>query len=190
MNIFVTITVILLLSRILVILSVVHYCLINHTKVCIPCEKNQDNETYCKKMTDRMKIVHFENSTNIDYVSFINTSIKIVDEPKKVTLYTCPPHVTYLQVNPYNFYPLREKLLLPTYIIKRKPMTNNSKFQSCLETYCLDINDNKFVCHVNSMNNFNFQFNSVVSAKVQRIQGMMDIFEVRRATNPERVFQI
>ena len=26
--------------------------------------------------------------------------------------------------------------------------------------------------------------------KVQRIQGMMDIFEVRRATNPERVFQI
>ena len=26
--------------------------------------------------------------------------------------------------------------------------------------------------------------------KVQRIQGMMDIFEVRRATNPKRVFQI
>ena len=30
----------------------------------------------------------------------------------------------------------------------------------------------------------------VLEYKVQRIQGMMDIFDVRRATNPERVFQI
>ena len=165
MNIVIAIT--LLLLQCSAILSKL-YCqkTVKHVYSCIPCKISINNTINCKEVTQNIKIIHFRNSTDdIDYTSFVSSSIKIIEEPEKLTFYSCPPNATYFQVDPDNFYPIKKKLPLPLNDDEGSNSTKNTPFQTCLETYCLTINNNnKLKCHDNIfIGSLDFQLNSAVS---------------------------
>ena len=154
--------IILLIFRFSAILSLEH-CFPHMRRVCITCEKTQMNSLNCVNDLNQEIIVHFAKNDTIDYTSFINTNTKMIQEPEKLTFYSCSPNVTYFQVNTYNFYPINKKMLLPSKNGTPPNLKKSTFLQNCLEIYCLNINSNKLICVGNSLGILDFQFSRIVT---------------------------
>ena len=154
--------IILLIFRFSAILSLKH-CFPHMRRVCITCKNTPMNSLNCVNDLNQEINVYFAKNDTIDYTSFINTNTKMIQEPEKLTFYSCSPNVIYFQVNPYNFYPINEQLLLPSDNDMPPNSINSQMFQNCLQTYCLSINNNKLTCVNNFLDTLDFQFSDTVT---------------------------
>ena len=145
----------------------VEYCLNFIKRKCHPCTPMDHDEVICERMSEGMKIIYFDNNNQIDYNSYVNSSIQIVENNNVSTFYSCQNRSDYLQVNPYNYYPIGKQLNLSLPRFKRsKPKVARSiksDFQVCLEVYCFNKNNNRFVCYEYYSRNLDFAYNSIVT---------------------------
>ena len=143
------------------------YCLNSTKNVCHPCEKSAYNIHYCEAITKGMKIVSFGKIAKVNYESYLNSNIRIINERSKVTLYSC--YGDYIQVKSYSYYPIKEKVHLKSIHLAVNHNPVHAKFQKCLEVYCF-VNHNIFVCFDETVNRLDFFFNSIITTNcVQNI---------------------
>ena len=106
------------------------YCL-NHSKhVCYPCLTSNYNQNYCNKISNETKIISFEANTIINYGSYLNSTVRIIQEPNQLTLYYCGSNVTYIHI-PKKFENPFQKLFST-----RKYKQTFITLQQCLNFYC------------------------------------------------------
>ena len=146
----------------------VQLCLTYFKAICVTCQKY---DTFCKPITTDMKIIHFDYNVIIDYKSYMNTNINMIEEPGIVTYYPCSDPIGYFQVNSFTYYPIgRNPSFLKEEIKGAGFRTPKNQFQKCLETYCLKINNNILSCHSGFIDSLDFEFNAKVKPRcVQNI---------------------
>ena len=140
-------------------------CLSYMKDVCYPCERTGHDKHVCKPMTNTTKIIEFEaNTTQINYESYRNTNIKIINEPTKITFYSCHPNVTYFQVYRDTYYPVKQAVLWDKMLLFPHKLAQHStdSFQTCLETYCERIRSHRLGCHSPDMDSLNFTLSNSI----------------------------
>ena len=139
-----------------------HMCLSFIVNVCFMCSKTQIDGGQCMKLNDEMNtIVVSGHKVKIDYKSYINSHIKIIEEDTKVTLYSCDIFNAYTRYYKRTYYPIGRELRYPKYNLP--PYLNNvdKSFQRCIKTYCLtNMNMNYFECLRQDVKDFDFVMDS------------------------------
>ena len=138
-------------------------CLSYFKTMCYSCNNVNIDNNYCIEITTDMKLIHFDYNLTIDYQSYINTNIKMIEEPGIVTYYPCWNPIGYFQVNSYTYYPIER---IPGFPVKSSLAdgfrTRRNHFQKCLETFCLKFKDNSLKCLNPLIDSLDFEFNAIV----------------------------
>ena len=147
-------------------------CLTSSTNICYPCKRYDSQRDRCDEITYDMKIIIFGSDTLISYDLFKNTGIFIVEEPLKITYYSCLDRKNYFQVARKTYFPLGDHKLhfskIPLGISNTSSI--GAHFQYCLLSYCTVWNNNRFVCDDIHLESLEFYFVGHVSlACVQNI---------------------
>ena len=160
---------VLLLGLVVTAANSVRFCLNHVSRVCYPCDRTNVTSAYCHQITNDMKIIYFQKETLIRYESYINSNIKIIKEPTKVTYYqsSCMYNSQnyYYQVQANTFYPIENELnFSPLPVGKLSVATNKySRFQTCLEIYCRFRVNNHLTCSDDHIDGFDFVLNENVT---------------------------
>ena len=162
MQITVVITISAILSAIPSVLPL-RYCLSYMENICFPCD---DKDGFCDEIANEVLIIRAARHEIVNYTSYVNSSVKIIEENHVMTYYSCPNQLEpYFQVNPINYYPLERKLNFTT--IKTMPyvaeIDSKNVFQACLNTYCSKIRNNQLKCHGYLSKSLLYSFDSVVT---------------------------
>ena len=145
-------------------------CLPSINKVCLACTLSLDESEKCLKIDTEMKTVIFSGKKfAIDYDSYVNSGVKMINEDDTITMYSCNVNDTYIQVTPSIFYPTDRKLRYPKYHVVIHDNVTVTPFQDCLNKFCL-IHINFLKCVNQSIDQFDFNFNKHVTLQcVQNI---------------------
>ena len=141
-----------------------HYCVHYGREICFPCDDDKDG--FCDEIANEVPIIRAARHEIVNYTSYVNSSVKIIEENHVMTYYACPNQLEpYFQVNPINYYPLERKLNFTT--IKTMPyvaeIDSKNAFQACLNTYCSKIRNNQLKCHGYLSKSLLYSFDSVVT---------------------------
>ena len=95
---------------------------------CVPCTKEQFTRLRCGDE----KTIHFSGRHGkIDYESYINSNVKIIEEDLQWTLYSCNPHDGYIHVSKSTYYPIARKLEYPPLYDISREIHDKWPFQQC-----------------------------------------------------------
>ena len=140
-----------------------------YNDLCISCFDNNF-------LTDRFTV--FNNNTRliiirpyqqVDYNLFANGLVKMVDDTRFITFYSCSNDSKYVQVYADNFAPILKTHEIPLYKTKHINFNTNVNidvtFQKCLETYCNYDKRMGFHCSQIGVQELRFDWNNIVTEK-------------------------
>ena len=141
------------------------YCLNYVTDMCISCDYN---DYYCDEISSEAKMIQINRNASVDYEKYVHTNVKIIQEYRLNTYYSCPNMFDkYLQVYSYNYYPITNQLNFSSIVSRSPPIFHwghiSVILQNCLETFCSTDQNHIFICHGLSFTNLQFVFNDIVT---------------------------
>ena len=143
------------------------YCLIEYdaTSVCVICNQTEFRNNECLPIKATTKAIISRSDINISYEQYAkrDSAIQLIEEPTKITFYTCPKHHnSYLQVSSENYYPINSTMnvFVPS-IRGNNPAIMKDNFQKCLEQYCYNHPQNIFQCL--QVKRLDFNFNTIIT---------------------------
>ena len=148
-----------------VVVSVVtlQLCSTTNTLICYPCVRKLYSSDRCAEITYDMKIINFNTDGVISYNSYINSGVYIIEQPSKITFYSCRDRYNYFQVTSETYYPIGNgsKLNFSTIPLGVPISTGTTiRFTYCLLMYCLSLNNNQLKCNDKHLDSLEFQFDT------------------------------
>ena len=138
-------------------------CSTTNTLICYPCVRNLYSSDRCAEITYDMKIINFNTDGVISYNSYINSGVYIIEQPSKITFYSCRDRYNYFQVTSETYYPIGNgsKLNYSTIPLGVPISTGTTtRFTYCLLMYCLSLNNNQLKCNDKHLDSLEFQFDT------------------------------
>ena len=140
------------------------YCLNHMETICFPCRPISAEDPQCIEISREMKIINFDTHVNVSYHRYSNSSVKMIQEPNKVTFLSCGRgnDDNYFQVQSYSYYPVGHTLHFSPYSVGMQYI-QSALFQTCLNYYCVSIRNNMLKCRDPLVDGFGFSFNSNIT---------------------------
>ena len=144
-------------------------CIVYIKPKCVFCDPMVNSKFECAPITADQKLVEFTTNSNlsqIDYNSYLNSGIRMILEPTKVTFYSCFKDITYFQVNRKTYFPIENRMFATKRIRMRRSIgkLNSTIFQTCLETYCKQVHNHRLGCYDPFLVSLDFQFNNAITS--------------------------
>ena len=120
------------------------WCRNNQQYECMQCSLERIEKKQCGPLTSLMRTIYLTSELpQIDYKSYINSTIKIIRTYDTITYYSCE---NYIEINSHNYYPTSEVLNTSHILVPKIYSIGRTIFQLCLNQYCLVRNVNTFFC--------------------------------------------
>ena len=148
-----------------ILISVLFWRILSGLDTDLKWLERNGTESHCDEITNHTAVIHYAKELKIDYKSYINSNVQMIEEPAKITFYSCLRDADYLQVSRHNYYPIDGGRTVKLFA-ERKLKCNRGPvgyFYDCLELHCFYNRANRLYCTSRIYDSLNIVLKSAVT---------------------------